>query len=131
MQPSTTRWSVQSALELAFELSGDKASSSHVRLRASDIDALIARLAHHRATMTPEIPRMMPDLKEVATATDPIWVLHAPASTRDKLLFIRHPGLGWLMFQLPPSEAAKLGHGLLSGRLQQMADRLSSKGSLH
>jgi hypothetical protein len=49
----------------------------------------------------------------------------------DKLLLIRHPGLGWLMFQLPPAEAAKLGQGLLLGGPQPMADRLSPNGPLH
>ena len=102
-----------------------------VSLRAADIDLLIATLAHHRATMEPEVPRTLPDLKEVRTALDPNSILHAPASTNNKLLFIRHPGLGWLMFQLPPPEAAKLGHGLLSGRSQQIGDQRSLNRPLH
>jgi hypothetical protein len=131
MQSANARLSLLSTIELAFQLSDDGASLQKVSLRAADIDLLIATLAHHRATMEPEVPRTLPDLKEVRTALDPNWILHAPATTNNKLLFIRHPGLGWLMFQLPPSEAAELGHGLLSGRSQQIGDQRSLNRPLH
>jgi hypothetical protein len=131
MRSSNATLSILSTLELAFELSNDKGSSGKVHLRASEIDSLIAKLAQHRATMAPEVPRSLPELEDVGMIHDPIWILHAPAETKDKLLLIRHPGLGWLTFKLPPSEAAKLGHALLPNGPQQIADRLLPNGPLH
>jgi hypothetical protein len=131
MRSTNATLSILSTVELAFELSNDKGSSGKVHLRASEIDSLIAMLAQHRATMAPEVPRSLPELEDDGMIRDPIWILHAPGSTKDKLLLIRHPGLGWLMFQLPPSEAAKLGHALLPTGPQQVADRLLPNGPLH
>jgi hypothetical protein len=131
MRSTNATLSILSTLELAFELSNDKGSSGKVHLRASEIDSLIAKLAQHRATMAPEVPRSLPELEDVGMIRDPIWILHAPGSTQDKLLLIRHPGLGWLTFQLPPAEAAKLGHALLPNGPQQTADRLLPNGPLH
>jgi len=131
VRSTNAKLSIRSRLELAFELSNDNASSGKVHLRASDIDSLIAKLAQHRATMAPEIPQSLPEREDVTMIHDPIWILHAPTSTKDKLLLIRHPGLGWLTFQLPPSEAAKLGHALLPNGPQQRADRLLPNGPLH
>ena len=71
MQSANARLSLLSTIELAFQLSDDGASLQKVSLRAADIDLLIATLAHHRATMEPEVPRTLPDLKEVRTALDP------------------------------------------------------------
>jgi hypothetical protein len=131
MQSTTAKPSILSLSELVFELSDGKTSLGNLRLRATDIDSLIAKLALHRATLAPKVPLVLTDLTEVGMVPDPIWILRAPASTKDKLLLIRHPGLGWLMFQLPPSEAAKLGQGLLLDGPRPTADRLSPNGSLH
>lgn len=131
MQSTNARLSLLSTIELALDLSDDGAPLGKVNLRAADIDLLIAKLAQFRATMAPEIPRTLPDLKDVATALNPTWILHSPTASNDKLFLIRHPGLGWLMFQLPPSEAAKLGHGLLSGGLQQIAEQRPLNRPLH
>lgn len=131
MQSDNARLSLLSTIELAFELSADGAPLGKINLRAADIDLLIARLAQFRATMAPEVPRTLAEFKDIAAALNPSWILHSPAATNDKLLLIRHPGLGWLMFQLPRSEAAKLAHGLLPGGLQQDVEQPSLNRALH
>jgi hypothetical protein len=131
MQSTNARLSLLSTIELAFELSDHGTPLHKVNLQASDIDLLIARLAHFRATMTPEVPRILSDLKDIGTTVNPTWVLHAPASTNDKLFLVRHPGLGWLMFQLPPSEATKLGHGLLADGSHKKAAQWPPNRPLH
>jgi hypothetical protein len=101
-------------VELAIESSVGEATAK-VSLRAADIDKLIVRLAGLRATMTPEVPRVVSDSTPISKVADPMWILHAPAEVKDKVFAVRHPGLGWLVAELPASEAARLGHALLSG----------------
>jgi hypothetical protein len=105
--------SLISSIELSLDLPPGSAATHSIKLDAADIDALIAKLAHHRSAMTPEVSREGPNA-ELPKVVDPLWILHAPAGTSDKLLLIRHPGLGWMMFQLPAMEAGKLGQGLLA-----------------
>jgi hypothetical protein len=62
MQSTTAKLSILSPSEVVFELSDGKASLGNVRLRASDIDSLIAKLALQRATLDPQVPRVQPDL---------------------------------------------------------------------
>jgi hypothetical protein len=131
MQSTTAKLSILSPSEVVFELSDGHAALGNVRLSVADVDSLIAKLALQRATLAPPVPRVQPDLSAVGLVPDPIWILRAAGSTPDKLLLIRHPGLGWLMFQLPPAQAAKLGRGLLSGEPQPTADRLSPNRPLH
>jgi hypothetical protein len=123
--------SMVSAIELAIELSADEATSGRITLRAADVDTLIASLANSRSAMTHEVPRMLLESTSVCKVIDPNWIVHSPATTKDKLLIFRHPGLGWIMFQLPASEAARLGHALLSAAPRQIADQPLSGGRLH
>lgn len=122
MQSPDARSSILSMTELAVEVLTDNGVLGKITLRTSDIDALITKLAHVRAAMAPEIPRTGFEPRDMSTIHDPLWVLHAPPAATHKLLFVRHPGFGWMMFQLPPSEAAKLGHALLPDPPQQIAD---------
>ena len=131
MQRDKAKLSIASAVELAIELAGGKSPVRTVKLTAADIDQLIARLVQFRAMMTPEIERTPPDPVTTRPLIDPMWALRIPAADRDKLLMLRHPGLGWLMFLLPPREAAKLAHALLSDGHQQVAEERLPKSPLH
>jgi hypothetical protein len=131
MQSIDARLSILSITELTLELPTDNGTLGKITLRTSDIDALITRLAHFRAAMAPEIPRSGSNPRDISTVHDPLWILHAPLVAEDKLLLVRHPGLGWMMFKLPPSEAAKLGHALLPARPQQIDEERLPSGSFH
>lgn len=131
MKSGDAKLSVLATVELTIEGLADQGRAGKVTLKASDIDALTAKLAHIRAAMSPEIPRTVSDVTDVSRVIDPIWMLHAPVSAADKLLVVRHPGLGWLMFQLPASEAARLGHALLSGPPQPPATERPATTSVH
>lgn len=115
-------FSLFSTVELAVELTGDEAGRGIVKLEAADIDALIAELSQYRSTMAPEVPRQLAKSTNVAGIRDPMWILRAPPGSTDRVLLVRHPGLGWLMFQLPVAEATRLGHALLPHRSQHTAD---------
>jgi hypothetical protein len=116
------KFSLSSTVELSVELTGNEVGARKVKLEAADIDALIAKLAHYRSTMAPEVPRQLANSNTVVGVRDPIWMLHAPPGSTDRLLIVRHPGLGWMMFQLPAAEATKLGHALLPNRTQHTTD---------
>jgi hypothetical protein len=131
MQSDDAKLSLLSTVELAIEAPADKAPQAKVTLRTSDIDALTAKLAHLRATMTPEIPRLLADAADVSKVADPLWMLHTPAGAKEKLLIVRHPGLGWMVFQLPQAEAERLGHALLSGDPPRVPDERPATSRLH
>jgi hypothetical protein len=131
MLSGDARLSILSMTKLTVELPADDGTLHKITLRTSEIDALITKLAHFRAAMTPEIPRAAADPRDMTTVHDPLWILHAPSTAKDKLLLVRHPGFGWMMFQLPLSEAAKLGHALLPVRLQPLAEERLPSSSFH
>jgi hypothetical protein len=120
-----------STVELTVELTPDEAGPGTVKLEAADIDALIAKLSHYRSTMTPEVPWQLTNSTNVVDVRDPIWILHAPPGSTDRLLLVRHPGLGWMMFRLPAAEVTKLGHALLPNRPQPTADSRSRRSHLN
>jgi hypothetical protein len=131
MRSSDPKLSILSTVELAIELPPNDATGNKVTLRVSEIDSLIVRLAQLRATMTPAIPTVLSESTTVAKVVNPSWVLHAPAGVNDKILAVRHPGLGWIMAHLPSLEAARLGHALLSGGPRPFAGEDLSSTRLH
>ena len=84
---------------------------SALTLSAMDIDTVIEQLAKFREKMTPEIARALPEGNHHGVV-DPLWQVK-PAIDQ-KILFLRHHGLGWISFLFPPPEAKKLGNALLS-----------------
>jgi hypothetical protein len=86
--------------------------SDEIAMTAGQVDALIEALGHMRTRLKPAQPATLP--AEIGTddvASNPRWVCR-PLERRGVLLQIRSPAFGWLAFQLPPEEAAKLGRGL-------------------
>ncbi|UTV56407.1 hypothetical protein [Burkholderia arboris] len=88
-------------------------------LETETIEKLIAALTSMREAMQPPVPQDPPLGKEVYAQFDPrFWVeLNHMASA--STLLLRHPGLGWLAFVLPPNSAVQL-----TGYLQQQAEEL-------
>ena len=74
------------------------------QLSASDLDELIARAAVLRAGQTP--PHSTEAPKQAEAILNPQWFtcLVEPGT----LFQVRHPGLGWLSFVIPPNERAQL-----------------------
>ena len=109
---SKGKLSISSAVELTIELADGTVGK--VNLRATDVDHLISVLARIRLTMSPEMGRSLPESADTELVIDPLWALRTPHSVKDKILMLRHPGLGWAMFLLPTAEANRLGQALLS-----------------
>jgi hypothetical protein len=77
------------------------------KLSASELDDFIAEAAERRAKMEPAISRNHPQQSEAII--DPSWFTGPIPKTRGHIaLQIRHPGLGWLCFAIPPHEIASL-----------------------
>lgn len=89
-----------------------------VTLSAMDVDTVIAQLSKLRGQMKPEIPTSLPD-GEHKGPVDPIWRVNPTID--HKILFVRHPGLGWLSFLFPLNEARNLGNALLHSGPQTAA----------
>lgn len=94
-----------------------------VSVSATDVADLIASLGQVRAGMRPEVPRDPTLGVVVPTITDPrFWV--APESmVGGVLLSLRHPGLGWLYFQIPQLEVEKLVALLQQHSVGAVADK--------
>jgi hypothetical protein len=86
-----------------------------VTATAAEVEQLINKLAGFRQRMKPEVPRTLPD-GQLSGEVDPIWAMPSHPKAPDKVLMIRHFGMGWLSFFFPASSAQKLGNALLLGQ---------------
>lgn len=73
-------------------------------LDAAELDALIARAAQRRAELSPPVSMDVP--RYSYAFVDPRWYINAVEG--GTLLYIRHPGLGWMSFCFPPNETANV-----------------------
>jgi hypothetical protein len=81
------------------------------KMPASVVDGFIIKLEKLRSYMKPEVPG---DYTEPFNAiVEPKWAVAREALEEHSALHLRHPGLGWLHFMLPPSEAKRLGEQLI------------------
>jgi hypothetical protein len=94
--------------ELMIGLFENDKPCPEVKLDASDIDGLIAALAEFRSNMTPEISSTLSS-GSFQSIVDPLWNALASPLLPGKIVAVRHPGYGWVGFQFPSDEAAKLG----------------------
>lgn len=132
MDPSDPNLPVTTIVEMTIEQDDQGASPHRIRLGANDIDGLITRLALVRATMQPEVPRCIPAAAaSVRQLLDPSWILHRRGIDESRLLMLRDPGLGWIVFRLPLPEAMSLGRALLADRPRQEEDRTLRSDRLH
>jgi hypothetical protein len=73
-------------------------------LTAAEVNGLMAMLATVRADLADKVP--MEAIVGVPTQ-DPAWWV-TPQQNATQMVGFRHPGYGWLWFQLPDNEAASL-----------------------
>lgn len=105
-----------SRTEVSIELRDGEIAASKLTLDLADVEALIAGLAQLRMAMTPEIVREVPESAHRTGVLGPPWAVARHPSAKEKTLFVRHPGFGWVTFVLPPEEAQKMGNALSIGQ---------------
>jgi hypothetical protein len=79
-----------------------------VSMNASDVADLIESLGRVRTGMRPEVPRDPKLGAVVSTVADPRFWVAPEGMVGGVLLSLRHPGLGWLYFQIPSAEIETL-----------------------
>lgn len=85
-----------------------------IGLAAADMDALIERLATARAAMADAVPAALDPGSRIQSTVNPAWRTRHNLDPNGILLDLRHPGLGWMSFQFPETEAQRLALGLAS-----------------
>jgi hypothetical protein len=102
---------------LGMEVDGKPAARMVVD--ASELDAIIARLAKLRSQLHEEVTPQLEAGDRVEAVLGPSWRI-APAPNPDtRFLVLRHPGHGWLGYLFPAPIAEEIGQWLthdLSGR---------------
>ncbi len=77
-----------------------------ISLTAQELDEQIARLARIRSQMTDKVPDKPPLVETVVF--NPQYFIRTDSMTKAALLSVRHGGLGWLNFELPPPEVLNM-----------------------
>src|ERR1700758_2138562 len=90
----------------------DQRRLGYVIATAGEVEMIIQTLAERRQHMIPEVPRTLQDGPVPTGELDPIWAIRTHPKAPDKLLMIRHFGIGWLSFLLPSASAQKLANAL-------------------
>ena len=111
----------ENKLSVYLELQADGIALGHMYLSAPILDRLIRDLARHRAELIDQVPLEIAPGTQLETVINPVWQtrqLEARDQQGNKIdeptgLALRHPGLGWLSFLLPPSESKAVGEWLL------------------
>jgi len=83
-----------------------------VKANALQLDALIEGLIAARAQLKPFIPTE-PPAGQVQAIIDPNYWTKFDAENGMSLLMLRHPGMGWCSFLLPPAERDRLAQYLV------------------
>lgn len=83
-------------------------------LSAHELDLLIAQASSRRSTLEPALPVEAPE--DCPTVINPAWFTFP--SDQGTVLRMRHPGLGWVSFLIPPGERAQLLGLLLNQALK-------------
>ena len=99
-------------MTLTISTNQDGRQLAYVIATAPDVEKLIQRLAVFRRRMIPEVSRTLQD-GTLEGENDPLWAIPTHPSAPDKVLAIRHFGMGWLSFFFPPNSARQLAHTLL------------------
>jgi len=104
-----------------------EATTPLFNLTASDVDSVISELSRFRKKMKPEVPRQLAGGQFEEGVVDPIYAIPLRQGPDEKILFLRHPGLGWVTFIFPLHEAEKLGRALISGSPSPANQRARSR----
>lgn len=101
--------------QVNLTLKKDGATLGGMGLTAADMDDLIARLARARAAMTDIVPPLLEPGARLQATPAPAWHTKHQNDLQGILLALRHPGLGWLSFLLPPDSATGLAQAIDEG----------------
>ncbi|NTZ83039.1 hypothetical protein FCJ61_08545 [Burkholderia metallica] len=93
-------------------------------LDPEDVDAVIQYLSLLRASMQPAVPERPPHAQQFVTEMDPCWYAERHPLEGGVVLLLRHSGLGWASFALPPRSLERL-HGSLTQLLEDEQQALS------
>lgn len=100
---------------VVLEMRENGIALGHILYEAPELESLIRIIANQRAgLLDPVSPELDPGSR-LEVIPDPAWATRRPKDPgreRDVVLALRHPGLGWVSFLLPPHEAAALGQSL-------------------
>ena len=108
----------------------DDRQLAYVSATASEVEKLIQTLAGFRRRMIPEVSRTLQD-GQLEGELDPLWAIPTRPSSPDKVLAIRHFGMGWLSFFFPPNSASQLARALLGQSSPQSIVRPPPTGRPH
>jgi hypothetical protein len=86
---------------LTLELNGET-----MRLSPTELDQAIQEIAQVRARMPDAVAERQPPVDTVYY--NPVYKVRLDKETKACLLSIRHPGLGWLNFELPTQEVLNM-----------------------
>lgn len=103
----------------------DEEPWGHSVFAAEDLDNFIKTLSNVRASMDPLIVEEKPPAGPTNSILDPRWWIQPELLTDGVGFAIRHPGLGWLSFAIPPDSCSVL-HRLLGenlARAEKMKDQ--------
>lgn len=79
-----------------------------IKANATQLEAIIEGFAAARAQLLPAVPNDAPIGQQVNASFDPRYWTNLDPATGGTLLILRHAGLGWLPFMLPPGEREHL-----------------------
>jgi hypothetical protein len=119
MNMSSMTVGLETANRLRVEIGGQWISAS-----ATELEALISQLSKLREQMTPEVPRTLGSTIPQGFS-DPVWASVSHEMAPERILPIRHPGIGWISFLFSPPEAGSLAAYLTKGP-PRSGDRLQS-----
>lgn len=95
-------------------------------MSAAELDELIVQAAKRRAELEPPIAKQAPE--PWTAQVNPAWSVSLVE--QGSLLRVRHTGLGWICFVIPPAERAILLTALLQHALLARADlKVTIKGA--
>jgi hypothetical protein len=101
-------------LQVCVEMHIDGEPKAHVWYDAASFEDNIQMLGEARAAMAEQVT---PDLEHgmrLKAIADPRWQTETRHDMGGVMLALRHPGLGWVSFLLPPNEARALGNYLVA-----------------
>lgn len=115
---ATTELKVQKAEDgrhLAIRLEQDGETLGEVRLDAAAAEQHVQQVAEQRAGLADEVPAKLKSGSPLTATFDPVWQVQG-AEGGVVIMALRHPGLGWLSFALPPEEVEPFTNALRGKR---------------
>jgi hypothetical protein len=98
-----------------IDLVGAGRSSAAIKLSALELEGVLHQIAATRACLAEPVPDEVKEGSGVVAIYNPRWGLTVPSGEGVPpgiLMLLRHPGLGWISFLVPPDESEALGRSL-------------------